>query len=53
MKETIKKLCKNKIKLCVISEDATAQHSNEKMIQVRRKDSSIASFMFRISLIPF
>ena len=34
---TIKKLCKNKIKLCVISEGATAQYSNEKMIQVRRE----------------
>ena len=34
---TIKKLSKNKIKLCVISEGATAQYSDKNMIQIRRE----------------
>ena len=36
---TIKKLSKknNKIKLCVITEGATAQYNDDKMIEIRKK----------------
>ena len=38
---TIKKLSKknNKIKLCVITEGATAQYNDDKMIEIRKKAS--------------
>ena len=50
---TIKKLCKNKIKLCVISEGATAQYSNEKMIQVRREACMKSGKILGISSFDF
>ena len=51
---TIKKLSKkNKIILCVISEGATAQYKNKKMIQVRRDSCKKAAKILGISHIIF
>jgi len=51
---TIKKLSKkNKIILCVISEGATAQYKNKKMIQVRRDSCKKAAKILGISQIQF
>ena len=50
---TIKKLCKNNIKLCVISEGATAQYSNEKMIQVRKEACMKSGKILGISSFDF
>ena len=51
---TIKKLSKkNKIILCVVSEGATAQYKNKKMIQVRRDSCKKAAKILGISHIIF
>ena len=51
---TIKKLSKkNKIILCVISEGATAQYKNKKMIQVRRNSCKKAAKILGISQTQF
>lgn len=51
---TIKKLSKkNKILLCVVSEGATAQYKNKKMIQVRRDACKKCSKILGISKIIF
>ena len=51
---TIKKLSKkNKIILCVVSEGATAQYKNKKMIQVRRDSCKKTAKILGISQIVF
>ncbi len=51
---TIKKLSKkNKILLCVVSEGATAQYKNKKMIQVRRDACKKCSKVLGISKVIF
>ena len=51
---TIKKLSKkNKIILCVVSEGATAQYKNKKMIQVRRDSCKKAAKILGITKIIF
>jgi len=54
MGATIKKLSyKNHIHLCVVSEGATAQYKNEKMIQVRKESCKKSSKILGISDITF
>ena len=41
---TIKKLSnKNQINLCVVSEGATAQYTDEKMIKIRKESCKVSS----------
>jgi LmbE family N-acetylglucosaminyl deacetylase len=54
MGATIKKLSKkNKIYLCVVSEGATAQYDNKKMIKVRRDSCLQSSKLLGISNVKF
>jgi N-acetylglucosamine malate deacetylase 1 len=51
---TIKKLSKNnRIHLCVVTESASAQYSNKKMIQVRKNACKKAAKILGISTIDF
>lgn len=54
MGATIKKLSKkNNVHLCVVTEGATAQYSNKKMIEVRRTSCKKSSKILGISSIDF